>query len=539
MKPSLQFKLSQSLTLTPQLQQSIRLLQLSTLELEQEVEQMLADNPLLEQDDEDTASTGSEAVTEPEFKAAESGLDDTYSTEYTPGSDILSSQSTVSTKEYESENNSTELDAPDWKTDNAPSSDLDFAFSEGGGASDAGAEDDDFDPASNVSRGITLNQHLREQLAGRLYSEADRFLAQAVIDSINEDGFFTDSFDELAESLGAFRLDAEAREALHEQLQVALKLVQSFDPPGVAARDMAECLRLQLQMRAARSAGGVASPLLRIALQLCSGTDTSPADAMLSFLAKRDYKRLARYLDCDEEDIRAAQQIIATLNPRPSAGFESESARPVVPDVLVQRIAGVNGHAGTVQFRATLNPEVMPKLRVNQLYANILKGRRGDNVAGLQTQLQEARWFIKNVQQRFETILRVSQCIVERQRNFFLMGEAGMRPLVLKDVADLLGLHESTISRVTSSKYMHTPWGTFELKYFFTSGVSTDTGGSASSTAVKSIIKKLVDGEDPAHPLSDNDLADKLSEQGIVIARRTVAKYREALRIAPTSMRRI
>lgn len=536
MKPTLQFKLSQSLALTPQLQQSIRLLQLSTMELEQEIDQMLADNPLLEQDEEDLAQNNLEAPEPAEVENSSSEAID-YTEEYQPVPGDLSSQLTTTSTQDTVDSRAEELDAPDWKTDNAPSGELDVAFGEGG-AGESSGDDNDFDPASNVSRGITLNQHLRDQLAGHLFSESDRFLAQAVIDSINEDGFFTDSFEELAESLGAIRLDAEQREELQEKLQIALRMVQSFDPPGVAARDMAECLLLQLKARTF-SRGGCASPLQRIAEQLCSASATHSAADMLAFLSKRDYKRLARLTDCDEEDVRAAHQIISQLNPRPSAGFESESARPVVPDVLIQRIAGVNGHAGMVQFRATLNTEVMPKLRVNQLYANILKQRRGENTLGLQTQLQEARWFIKNVQQRFETILRVSQCIVERQRNFFLLGPAGMRPLVLKDVADLLGLHESTISRVTSSKYMHTPWGTFELKYFFTSGVSTDTGGSASSTAVKSLIKKLVESEDGHKPLSDNDLADKLAEQGIVIARRTVAKYREALRIAPGSQRKL
>ncbi|MDE2047292.1 MAG: RNA polymerase factor sigma-54 [Betaproteobacteria bacterium] len=527
MKPGLQFKLSQSLALTPQLQQSIRLLQLSTQELEQEIDQMLLDNPLLEKtDDEADEAAPAEAapLDAPADAAADAMADtpavsdverDTAPEQAEQSFDLADRAVEVATEPAPSSDAVTEMDTPDW--DGASDGAADWSFDDAAGSERS--DDDDYSAADHSTPRVTLRDHLRQQLCGRMLSAQDRLFAEAVIDSLDDDGWLTDPLESLVESLFGAALEPEQREEAIDGLATAMRLVQSFDPAGVAARNLPECLCLQLQAR-------TASPLQRIALTLCEGH--------LDALAKRDYKRVARLLDTDEEDIRAAHLLIMKLNPRPASGFATETAREVVPDVIVQRLGGT----GVAGFRVSLNAEVLPKLRVNQLYASILRQQRGDSPQALHTHLQEARWFIKNVQQRFDTILRVSQAIVERQRSFFLYGASGMRPLVLKEIADQLGLHESTISRVTTAKYMSTPFGTFELKYFFTSGVATDTGGSASSTAVKSLIKKLVEGEDAAKPLSDNEIADCLAQQGIVIARRTVAKYREALRIAPANLRR-
>jgi len=250
----------------------------------------------------------------------------------------------------------------------------------------------------------------------------------------------------------------------------------------------------------------------------------------LELLARRDMKKLVAATGADEDTLREAQALIVACEPKPGRPFTKAEANIVVPDVIV-----IKAGRG---WKATLNPDVMPKLRINDLYAQAIRGQRNGSASGLSARLQEARWFMKNILQRFDTILRVSQAIVERQKGFFTHGEIAMKPLVLREIADELGLHESTISRVTTAKYMNTPFGTFELKYFFGSSLNTDAGGNASSTAVRALIKQLVGSEDPAKPLSDSQLSDMLGEQGITVARRTVAKYREALKIAPANLRK-
>ncbi|MBU6467019.1 MAG: RNA polymerase factor sigma-54, partial [Burkholderiales bacterium] len=290
------------------------------------------------------------------------------------------------------------------------------------------------------------------------------------------------------------------------------------------ARNLAECLRLQLQ--ALRHEEAQHAETLATALAICQ----QPLD----LLARRDVRRLAPLCGASEDAVRAAMALIASLEPRPGRRFANVERNAIVPDVLVRRVG-----TGGAQFSVQLNPDVMPRLRVHDIYAGALRGHRGsDGHQALQQRLQEARWFIKNIQQRFDTILRVSRAIVERQKNFFVHGELAMRPLVLRDIADELGLHESTISRVTTAKYMATPQGTYELKFFFGSGLGTDTGGNASSTAVRALIKQFVAAENPARPLSDSQIADMLKEQGIECARRTVAKYREALKIPTTTLRK-
>jgi len=291
--------------------------------------------------------------------------------------------------------------------------------------------------------------------------------------------------------------------------------VQSFDPVGVGARDAAECLALQI-----RRMPGIPLVTRRMALAI--------VEKHLTWFAQRESTKLKKALDCDDEDLREAQVVIRACNPHPGNVFASNVSDFVVPDVVVKRIKGA--------WVCMLNQDVMPRLRVNSAYAALLK--QGKSEAQMGVQLQEAKWLIKNMRQRFDTILRVSEAIVERQKNFFSHGAVAMRPLVLREIADTLGLHESTISRVTTQKFMLTPHGMFELKYFFGSHVATDAGGEASSTAIRALIVQLTGAEDPKNPLSDSKIADMLGEQGMVIARRTVAKYREALKIPPVTLRK-
>jgi RNA polymerase sigma-54 factor len=337
-------------------------------------------------------------------------------------------------------------------------------------------------------------------------------------------------------------------EDLVHHFTVARGLLQSLDPVGVGASDLCECLRLQLRELLTTPVEGAFAPdpaTVHVALSICQ----QPID----FLARRDVKRLVQRCSESESAIKLALGLITRLEPRPGRRFTNVERNFIVPDVIVTRVVtpvlnassntGSGGRSGLApigppRFTVRLNADVMPKLRVHDIYANVLKQHRGGDHAGLAQRLQEARWFIKNIQQRFDTILRVSNAIVERQKSYFVHGPLAMRPLVLREIADELGLHESTISRVTTAKYMATPHGTVELKYFFGSGLGTDAGGNASSTAVRALIQQFVSAENPKKPLSDNQIADMLKEQGIDCARRTVAKYRDALRIAPTNLRK-
>jgi RNA polymerase sigma-54 factor len=350
-------------------------------------------------------------------------------------------------------------------------------------------------------------------------SPEDRAALWTLIESLDADGYLADPLEEIAERLGAADA-ADASEVadgdgLLERLQCALKWLQSLDPAGVGARSLAECLTLQLRAQPQTPAHTLAADICREHLDL---------------LARREFKKLSAVTGADEAQLREARDLIVHCDPKPGRAFGQNDSRVVVPDVIVQRSGRV--------WKVQLNPDVMPKLRINDLYAQAIRGQRNGTAAGLNARLQEARWFVKNIQQRFDTIVRVSQAIVERQKGFFTHGAIAMKPLVLREIADELGLHESTISRVTTAKYMSTPYGTYELKYFFGSSLSTDAGGNASSTAVRALLRQLVAAEDPKAPLSDGQLAQMLSEQGIQVARRTVAKYREAMKIAPANLRR-
>jgi len=498
-KQTLQVRLSQHLALTPQLQQSIRLLQLSTLELHQEVEQMLANNPLLETEEEFSVSAPELAANAPAEASSESSNGDSAAEAEAPE---LSAEDFGGT-EREDWENGTEGDDFDGIRE--------LPSSVGSGS------DEDGEREGQESADTTLAEHLAQQLAGMHLSAEDRAAVQVLIESLNEDGYLEDPFEEIAAALAPE--DEEAHEELLDRLRIALCLLQSLEPAGIAARDLSECLVLQLRALPARSIG----PVQAIALLICKGH--------LELLARRDMRRLMAETGADEALLREAQALITQLEPKPGRRFAAGAAAAIVPDVIVRK----SGR----EFRVMLNPEVAPKLRINELYANALRATRGGiSNSPLGGQLQEARWFIKNIQQRFDTILRVSQAIVERQRGFFTHGELAMKPLVLREIADELSLHESTISRVTTAKYMSTPWGTFELKYFFGSGLSTEAGGEASSTAVRALIKQFVAAEDIKKPLSDSALAAMLEEQGIQCARRTVAKYREAMKIAPANLRK-
>jgi RNA polymerase sigma-54 factor len=504
MKPSLQVRLSQHLALTPQLQQSIRLLQLSTLELHQEVEQMLEQNPFLEMDEEaptpfeasmersapERAVNGAE---EAEGPAAEIGGD-----EPSAGMDAEA----FGTTERDDWENGTERDDFDGIRE-TPS----LANGSAGG-------DEDFEPQERGAPGPSLQDHLRNQMSGMRLTPEDAAALHVLIESLDEDGYLADPLEEIAQRLLDDDDDDAAREELVDRLQCALKWLQHMDPPGVGARSLGECLVLQLRALPRSEAQ-------MIAIIVCK--------QHLDLLARRDLKKLMAATGADEDLLKSAQSLIVGCEPKPGRPFTRAESLIVVPDVVVQK-AGRG-------WKVVLNPDVMPKLRINDLYAQAIRGARGGS-SNLGARLQEARWFMKNIQQRFDTILRVSQAIVERQKNFFTHGEIAMKPLVLREIADELGLHESTISRVTTAKYMATSYGTFELKYFFGSSLNTDAGGNASSTAVRALIKQLVGAEDPKKPLSDSQLSQMLEEQGIQVARRTVAKYREALKIAPANLRK-
>jgi len=497
MKQALQVRLSQHLALTPQLQQSIRLLQLSTLELHQEVEQMLASNPLLDTEEDFTVSAPELAANAP----AEPG------TEASSGESESGDAPELSADDF----GGTERD--DWEN-GTERDDFDGIRELPGSSSGAGPSDDDGERESQESAETTLAEHLLQQLAGKTLSAEDRAAVHVLIESLNEDGYLEDPLEDIAAALAPD--DDEDREELLDHLRIAQRLLQSMEPAGIGARNLSECLVLQLRAEPA-------CPAQVIAILICK--------SHLELLARRDTRRLMSETGADEALLREAQVMITQLEPKPGRRFAQGAAAAIVPDVIVRKVGR--------EFRVMLNPEVAPKLRINELYANALRATRGGiSNSPLGGQLQEARWFIKNIQQRFDTILRVSQAIVERQRGFFTHGELAMKPLVLREIADELSLHESTISRVTTAKYMATTWGTFELKYFFGSGLSTEAGGEASSTAVRALIKQFVAAEDAKKPLSDSALAAMLEEQGIQCARRTVAKYREGMKIAPANLRK-
>lgn len=519
MKQNLQLRLSQNLALTPQLQQSIRLLQLSTLELNQELETILQDNPLLELVDSDEDHSPDVA----EVSATE---------DINNSDNIESSASEVQEIDINQFDSATitEISAPiesvaERQDDDAPNTSEEFTspefedeYDEYGSASNwdesgrqNNSDDDDGEYTRQEIIGISLRDHLLGQLKLVPLSDRDQTLVSIMVDCINEDGYFEQSLEALAESL-PLELEIDPLE-----LETILKLIQNLDPVGVGARNLPECLSLQLNALPADT------PYLKQAQSI--------AKDHLAVLANKDFGKLRKLLNCDDAALKGAHTLIKQQNPKPGSDFVNLSHDHFIQhDVVVKKIKGI--------WVATLNDGVIPKLRINQLYADILKRNRENSGQYLQSQMQEAKWMIKNIQQRFSTILRVSQAIVDRQRNFFEHGEIAMRPLVLREIAEELELHESTISRVTTHKYMLTPRGVYELKYFFGSSVATDVGGTCSATAIRALIKQMVTEENPKKPLSDNQITETLASQGIVVARRTIAKYRESLNIPPANLRK-
>jgi RNA polymerase sigma-54 factor len=514
MKQGLSLRVSQHLALTPQLQQSIRLLQLSTLELGQEIQQMLDDNPFLEVQVEEATEDFGNATAE---SRAASGEAESY--------EPASHAGDASASQGDGEPAEAGVDAaPEWDGDGGTETIADDG--EWGNEAPAARRntlgDDDEVDATDLARGNeSLQSWLHRQALSLRLGEEDRVALRYLIESLNDDGYLEESLEAMASGLAPD--DEEQQEELLHRFTVALRLLQSLDPPGVGARSLAECLTLQLRSMQQDAPDDEVCP---IAIKVCK----QPID----LLAKRDVKRLAQLCGDTELRVKSAITMITRLEPKPGRRFIDTERNIIVPDVLVTQV----GRGPRANFRVQLNPDVMPRLRVHDIYAGALKAHRGEGHQALQQRLQEARWFIKNIQQRFDTILRVSTAIVERQRSFFVHGELAMRPLVLREIADELGLHESTISRVTTAKYMSTPFGTFELKYFFGSALGTETGGNASSTAVRALIKQFVAAENARKPLSDSQISEMLKEQGIECARRTVAKYREALRISPANLRK-
>ena len=480
MKVGLQLRQSQQLTLTPQLQQAIRLLQLSTLEVDQESERLLSDNPFLEREDNDPGQP------------------------YAYG-DANSNTQTASSASSAEQGTSEREAAPN---------DSDWAIPSF--AASGNADDEDAGYGEVAADKPTLRDHLNTQLNLSLLEARDKQIIGLLIDALDENAYLSQPLEEIAEFL------PQELDITLDDLETALVQLQHLDEPGIGARSLSECLSLQLLALSRHSDCAVNPRILALAQQL--------VERHLDLLAAHDYARLKKLLNCDDAALRAAQDLIIHLKPRPGTDFEQRAADYVVPDVLVERVKGI--------WCARLNPEAMPRLRINQIYANLMQGRGEHSAQEMSGQLLEARWYIKNLQQRFDTILRVSQAIVERQHQFFQHGKIAMRPLVLREIADQLELHESTVSRVTTQKFMLTPSGIYELKYFFGSGLATKTGGTCSSTAIREIIKQLVHEEDASNPLNDSRMSEILAQQGILVARRTVAKYRELLHILPVNLRK-
>ena len=494
MKPTIQLRLGQHLTMTPQLQQAIKLLQLSTLDLKQEIQEALDSNLMLETEEEG-------ARRDADAKADEKG--DGADGQNTP-EDGRNDPNNESEIKIESEAMPDDLPV-DTVWDDIYDSVVPVSSGAGSLASD---ENQDF--LNQQSSAESLQDHLTWQLQLTPFNAADRAVAEAIVDSISDDGYLTTPLDEIVTAIDDPDIEIEEVEAV-------LHRIQAFDPPGIAARDLRECLLLQLRLFPETE------PWKTEARTLLTDYFDS--------LAAQDEMQMRRKLKLSSEQLMAVVQLIRTLNPRPGTSVASQAASYIEPDVFVYKH---NEH-----WRVELNPDAAPRLRVNAEYAGMI--RRADNSADnvtMKNHLQEARWFIKSLQSRNDTLLRVATRIVEIQRGFFEYGEEAMKPLVLRDIADALEMHESTISRVTTQKYMHTPRGSYEFKYFFSSHVGTTSGGEASATAIRALIRKLIAAEKPNKPLSDNKIAAILADQGINVARRTVAKYRESMAIPPSNERK-
>ena len=474
MKQGLQLRLSQQLAMTPQLQQAIRLLQLSTLELQQELQQALESNPLLEQ-----------IATHEEIDTRE-----------TQDSETLDTADALEQKEMPEE---LPLDAS-WDT----------IYTAGTPSGTSGDYIDDELPVYQGETTQTLQDYLMWQVELTPFSDTDRAIATSIVDAVDDTGYLTVPLEDILESMGDEEIDIDEVEAV-------LKRIQRFDPVGVAAKDLRDCLLIQL------SQFDKTTPWLEEARLIISDH--------LDLLANHDFRTLMRVTRLKEDVLKEAVNLIQSLDPRPGQSIQTGEPEYVIPDVLVRKH---NGH-----WTVELNSDSIPRLQINQHYASMCNNARNDGDSQfIRSNLQDAKWLIKSLESRNDTLLRVSRCIVEQQQAFFEQGEEYMKPMVLADIAQAVEMHESTISRVTTQKYLHSPRGIFELKYFFSSHVNTEGGGEASSTAIRALVKKLIAAENPAKPLSDSKLTSLLSEQGIMVARRTVAKYRESLSIPPSNQRK-
>jgi RNA polymerase sigma-54 factor len=495
MKQSLQLRLGQQLTMTPQLQQAIRMLQLSTLELQLEIQQALESNLMLEEAE--------------EFEEYDRDTEEQLREESEAEQATEASTANEGDLDYPDEQGPTENDAiPDELPVDSVWDDIYDAGPVGGTAS---ADDEREFEYGDTSR-ESLREHLLWQMQMTQLSDTDTRIAEAIIDAINDDGFLSANLEEL---LGGLQQQVSEEIELDE-VEAVLHTIQNFDPAGVAARDLRESLLLQLRALPKET------PWLEEAQTLL--------ERHFELLAGRDYTQLKRVMKLSEEQLTQVNRLVQALNPRPGGQVSNSRPEYIVPDVMVKKIKG--------SWRVELNPDAAPRLRINHHYAGLIKQMNSSDSSTLKNHLQEARWFIKSLQSRNDTLLRVATSIVEHQRDFLEEGEVAMRPLVLHDIAEELGMHESTISRTTTRKFMHTPRGIFELKYFFSSHVGTASGGECSSTAIRAMIKQLVAEESPKKPLSDSKIANILSEQGINVARRTVAKYREAMAIPPSNERK-
>lgn len=534
MKPTLQLKIGQHLTMTPQLQQAIRLLQLSTLDLQTEIQEALESNPLLDVDESSPDNEGSDSGND---QTQESSSSNDQTLDFSKSSDSMESSSGSS-----SEDSAVDLEGKEMPNELPVDSDWDTMFDGAGPSSSGGSfDDDDFDFDSRNSAPESIYDTMMWQLNLTPMSDMDRMIAMAIIEAINPKGYLTQTVEEIRDGVLAqqdvvadlVRLQQEELEAMNIQLQpdededdspvsleevlAVLHRVQQFDPPGVAARDLRECLLIQLKQLPKDE------PAREDAILV--------VEMFLDALGSRDFATIMRKGKLSEVRLKSAIALVQTLNPYPGSSVESDDTQYVIPDVIVSKDRG--------RWKVELNPEATPRLRVNSGYASMIQ--RADNSSDntfLKNNLQEARWFIKSLQSRNETLLKVATKIVEYQIGFLEQGEEAMKPLVLHDIAEAVGMHESTISRVTTQKFMHTPRGIFELKYFFSSHVSTGSGGECSSTAIRAIIKKLIAAENPKKPLSDSKIANILEEQDIKVARRTIAKYREAMLIPPSNERK-
>lgn len=475
MKQSLQLKISQQLTMTPQLQQAIRLLQLSTLELQQEIQLALESNPLLEQE------------------------------ENTVESDSI--DNSTDSSEIDTKDALEKMDMPDELPLDA---DWDEIYSAGTPSGTTNDYSYDELPVYQGETTQTLQDYLIWQAELTPFTDTDRAIATTIIDSIDDSGYLTSPISDIHEGI-------DNPDITIEEVVAVLKRIQHFDPIGVAAQDLKECLLIQLSLYP-KETEGLAEARIIISQHI-------------DLLANRDFRQLTKLTRLKEDALKTAIDLILALNPKPGQSINTGESEYVIPDVLVKKISGL--------WQVELNTDSIPKLGINNYYASLIKNSVSESDSQyIRSNLQNAKWLIKSLESRNETLLKVAACIVEQQQEFFELGDEHMKPMILADIAYQVDMHESTISRVTTQKFLHSPRGIFELKYFFSSHVSTDTGGEASSTAIRALVKKLVGAENPAKPLSDSKLTSMIAAQGIQVARRTVAKYRESLSIPPSNQRK-